>query len=219
MSQRTIELTPLRPLTVLSSGDRERLQRRARLLAWTGNAWHLIEFAIALAAGISAGSIALIGFGVDSLIEGLAGFVIIWLFTGARLHSDTAEQRAQRLIALSYVVLAAYIVVESVRDLASGHHPGASWIGIGLAAFTAPTMPLLARIKKQVGRELNSSATISEAGQNMICAYLSIALLAGLLLNARTGLWWADPAAALIIAAVALREGRESLRGKSCDCC
>jgi divalent metal cation (Fe/Co/Zn/Cd) transporter len=219
MSQRTIELTPLRPLPVLSSRDRERLQRRARLLAWTGNAWHLIEFAIALAAGISAGSIALIGFGVDSLIEGLAGFVIIWLFTGARLHSDTAEQRAQRLIALSYFVLAAYIVVESLRDLASGHHAGASWIGIGLAAFTAPTMPLLARAKKQVGRELDSSATVSEAGQNMICAYLSIALLAGLLLNALTGLWWADPAAALVIAAVALREGRESWRGESCDCC
>jgi divalent metal cation (Fe/Co/Zn/Cd) transporter len=145
--------------------------------------------------------------------------VIIWLFTGARLHSDIAEQRAQRLIALSYVVLAAYITVESLRDLASGHHAGASWIGIGLVAFTAPTMPLLARAKKQVGRELNSSATVSEAGQNMICAYLSIALLAGLLLNALAGLWWADPAAALVIAAVALREARESWRGESCDCC
>jgi divalent metal cation (Fe/Co/Zn/Cd) transporter len=219
VSQPTIELAPLRPLAVLSSHDRQRLQRRARLLAWTGNAWHLIEFAIAIGAGISAGSIALIGFGADSLIEGLAGFVIIWLFTGARLHSTTAEQRAQRLIALSYFLLAAYITAESLRDLASGHHPAASWIGIALAAVTAPTMPLLARAKKDVGHQLNSAATVSEAGQNMLCAYLSIALLVGLSLNALAGLWWADPAAALAIAAVALHEGRESWRGETCDCC
>jgi divalent metal cation (Fe/Co/Zn/Cd) transporter len=219
MSQPTIELAPLRPLAILSSRDRERLQRRARSLAWTGNAWHLIEFAIAVSAGLSAGSIALIGFGVDSLIEGLAGFVIIWLFTGARLRSATAEQRAQRLIAFSYFLLGAYVTVESIRDLGSGHHPDASWVGIGLAAFTAATMPLLARAKKQVGRELNSSATVSEAGQNMICAYLSVALLVGLSLNAVAGLWWADPAAALVIAAIALREGREGWRGEACDCC
>ena len=218
MSERTIELTPLRPITAPFE-DRERLQRRARLLAWTGNTWHLVEFAIALAAGVSAGSIALIGFGADSLIEALAGSVIIWLFTGSRLHSETAERSAQRLIALSYFILAAYVTVEALRDLASGHHPDASWIGIALAAFTAPTMPLLARAKQQIGHQLNSSATVSEAGQNMICAYLSIALLAGLLLNAVAGLWWADPAAALIIAAVALREGHESWRGESCDCC
>jgi divalent metal cation (Fe/Co/Zn/Cd) transporter len=219
VSQHTIELGPPRPLAILSSRDRHRLQRRARLLAWTGNAWHLVEFAIAIAAGISAGSIALIGFGADSLIEGLAGFVIIWLFTGARLHSNTAEQRAQRLIALSYFLIAAYVAAESLRDLINGHHPAASWIGIALAAFTAPTMPLLARAKKDVGRRLNSAATVSEAGQNMLCAYLSIALLIGLSLNAVAGLWWADPAAALVIAAIAVREGRESWRGQSCDCC
>jgi divalent metal cation (Fe/Co/Zn/Cd) transporter len=94
-----------------------------------------------------------------------------------------------------------------------------SWIGIGLAAFTAPTMPLLARAKRKVGRSLNSSATVGEAGQNMICAYLSVALLVGLLANALAGWWWADPAAALVIAAVAAKEGLESLRGESCDCC
>jgi divalent metal cation (Fe/Co/Zn/Cd) transporter len=215
----TVELTRLRPLAVLSSVDRRPLQRRARLLAWTGNAWHLVEFAVALGAGISAGSIALIGFGADSLIEGLAGFVIVWLFTGARLHSETAERRAQRLIALSYLLLAGYIVLGSLRDLLDGHHPATSWIGVGLAAFTAPAMPLLARAKKSVGRQLSSSAAVSEAGQNMICAYLSIALLIGLLLNALAGLWWADPAAALVIAAVALREARESRRGDRCDCC
>jgi len=94
-----------------------------------------------------------------------------------------------------------------------------SWIGIGLAAFTAPTMPLLARAKRRVGRKLNSSATVSEAGQNMICAYLSIALLVGLLANALAGWWWADPAAALVIAGIAAHEGRDAWRGESCDCC
>jgi divalent metal cation (Fe/Co/Zn/Cd) transporter len=200
--------------------DRDRLERRARRLAWGGNIWHLIEFAIALVAGIAAGSIALIGFGADSLIEGMAGFIIVWLFTGSRLGNERAERRAQQLVAASYFILAAYVGIESVRILIGGHHPEASWVGIGLAAFTAPTMPLLARAKQNVGRKLNSSATVSEASQNMICAYLSVGLLFGLLANALAGWWWADPAAALVIAAVAVREGRESWRGEACcDTC
>ena len=203
----------------LAGPERERLERRARLLAWGGNAWHLIEFAIAVGAGIAAGSVALIAFGADSLIEGLAGFVIVWLFTGSRLHSGTAERRAQQVIAASYFLLAGYVAVASVQDLVSGYKPGVSWVGVGLAAVTAPTMPLLARAKRDVGQKLNSSATVSEASQNMICAYLSIALLVGLLANALVGWWWADPAAALVIAAVAVKEGRDSWRGDSCDCC
>src|SRR6476620_2870040 len=129
--------TPLAPAT------RDRLERRARLLAWGGNAWHVVEFAIAVGAGIAAGSIALIGFGADSLIEALAGLVVVWLFTGRRLGSERAERRAQQLIAGSYALLVVYIVVESARTLLGDHHPAASWVGIGLAAFTAPTMPLL----------------------------------------------------------------------------
>jgi hypothetical protein len=163
--------------------------------------------------------VALIGFGADSLIEGLSGFVIIWLFTGSRLRSSTAERRAQQVIAASYFLLAVYIAIDSLRDLIGGYEPGVSWVGIGLAAVTAPTMPLLARAKRNVGRKLDSSATVSEAEQNMICAYLSIALLVGLLANALLGWWWADPAAALVIAAVAVKEGRESWAGDSCDCC
>jgi divalent metal cation (Fe/Co/Zn/Cd) transporter len=186
------------------------------MLAWGGNAWHLVEFAIAIGAGVAAGSIALIAFGADSLIEALSGFVIVWLFTGTRLHSESAERRAQQIIAASYFLLAAYVTVASVRDLAGGYQPGVSWVGVGLAAITAPTMPLLARAKRRVGGQLNSAATVSEAGQNMICAYLSIALLAGLLANALIGWWWADPVAALAIAAIALREGRESWRGDAC---
>jgi divalent metal cation (Fe/Co/Zn/Cd) transporter len=202
----------------LASPERERLERRARLLAWGGNAWHLIEFAIAIGAGVAAGSVALIAFGADSLIEALAGFVIVWLFTGSRLHSETAERRAQQAIAASYFLLATYVAIASVRDLVGGYEPGVSWVGVGLAAVTAPTMPLLARAKRNVGQKLNSSATVSEASQNMICAYLSIALLVGLLANALVGWWWADPAAALVIAAVAVKEGRDSWRGDSCDC-
>jgi divalent metal cation (Fe/Co/Zn/Cd) transporter len=190
------------------------------VLAWGGIAWHFIEFGIALGAGIAASSIALIGFGADSLIEAFAGFVVVWLFTGSRLRSETAERRAQQLIAGSFFVLATYVTVESVRDLVAGHHPAASWVGVGLAAFTAPTMPLLARAKRDVGRRLHSSATVKEGAQNMLCAYLSVALLVGLLMNAVAGWWWADPAAALVIAAVALREGRESWRCEGCcDSC
>jgi divalent metal cation (Fe/Co/Zn/Cd) transporter len=208
-----------RRLPALPEEERERLERRARLLAWAGNAWHLGEFAVALGAGVAAGSVALVGFSLDSLIEVAAAGVVIWLFKGGRGSVHAAERRAQKLVAGSYGLLVAYIGVEAVRGLLAAHHPSVSWVGIGLAAFTAPTMPLLAGAKRRVGRALGSSATLSEAGQNMICAYLSIALLVGLLLNAVAGWWWADPAAALVIAALAANEGLASWRGESCDCC
>jgi divalent metal cation (Fe/Co/Zn/Cd) transporter len=208
-----------RRLPVLPPEQRATLERRARLLAWGGNAWHLIEFAIAVGAGVAAGSIALVGFGIDSVIEALAGGVIVWLFTGGRGSSPVAERRAQQLIAASYAVLVAYIVVEATRTLLGSHHPGVSWIGIGLAAFTAASMPLLAAAKRGVGQKLGSSATVSEGQQNQICAYLSIALLVGLLANAIAGWWWADPAAAIVIAGLAAWEGLESWRGERCECC
>lgn len=211
---------PAAATTSLAAGERTLLVRRARLLAWSGNAWHLIEFAIAVGAGLAAGSIALIGFGFDSLIEAAAGGVIVWRFAAPRSSSEHAERRAQQLIAATYFLLAIYVGEESVRTLAAGSHPRASWVGIGLAAFTAPTMPLLARAKRRVGSRLNSSATVSEATQNMVCAYLSVALLAGLGTNAFLGWWWADPAAALVIGAVAFREGCETWQGESCcDVC
>jgi divalent metal cation (Fe/Co/Zn/Cd) transporter len=198
---------------------RTALERRARLLAWAGNAWHVVEFAVALGAGIAAGSVALVGFGVDSAIEVVAGGVIVWLFSGGRGASASAERRAQQLVAGSYALLVVYVAVEAARDLLEGRRPATSWVGIGLAAFTAVTMPLLARAKRDVGRRLRSSAAVSEAGQNLICGYLSIALLVGLLANALLGWWWADPLAALAIAAVAAREGVDSWRGDRCDCC
>jgi divalent metal cation (Fe/Co/Zn/Cd) transporter len=219
MAEPTIQTT-IQPL-LRRSLERERLERRARMLAWGGIAYHFVEFAIALVAGIAASSIALIGFGADSLIEALAGFVVLWLFTGARVGSHDAERRAQQLIAVSFFVLAAYVGIESIRTLAGGQHPEASWVGIGLAAFTTVTMPMLARVKRGVGHKLSSAATVKEASQTQLCAYLSIALLVGLLANAVAGWWWADPAAALFIAAVAVKEGRESWRGEGCaeGCC
>jgi divalent metal cation (Fe/Co/Zn/Cd) transporter len=191
------------------------------MFAWGGIAWHVVEFAIAIAAGVAAGSIALIGFGADSLIEALAGLVVVWLYTGDRRGSHIAERRAQILIALTFFVLAAYVGVEAVRALAtSGEHPAGSWVGIGLAAVTALTMPLLAAAKRRVGVGLHSAATVKEAGQTQLCAYLSIALLLGLGANALLGWWWADPLAALAISAVAVQEGRSSWRGEGCcDAC
>jgi divalent metal cation (Fe/Co/Zn/Cd) transporter len=198
--------------------DRFQLERRARTLAWVGNAWHLIEFAIALAAGIAASSVALVAFGVDSLIELAAGGVIIWLFSGGRGASHDAERRAQQMIAVSFYGLAIYVVIGSLHAF-SGAHPEASWVGIGLALITAPTMPILAHAKRRVGQRLGSRATQSEGRQNMLCAYLSVALLAGLAANAIFGFWWADPLAGLVIAAAAVREGREAWRGEMCDDC
>jgi divalent metal cation (Fe/Co/Zn/Cd) transporter len=203
----------LRPL------DRAALVRRARALAWLGLGWHLVEAAVAVAAGAVAGSIALVGFGVDSLIEAGAGVVVLWLMAGTRSSSHAAERRAQQLVAASFAVLAAYVGVEAVRDLVAGHHPHASWVGVGLSVVTLVTMPPLAAAKRRVGERLGSSATTSESRQTMLCAYLSAALLVGLLANAVAGLWWADPVVALGIAGVAAREARESWRGEACGCC
>ena len=199
-----------------TSVERGRLVRRARVLAWLGLGWHVVEAAVAVTAGILAGSIALVGFGADSLIESIAGIVLLWRLAPARASSTSAERRAQRLIGVSFYVLAAYIVVEAARTLAGAHHPDVSYLGIGLAAVTLVTMPPLAIAKARVGEQLSSSATKSEGRQNMVCAYLSGALLLGLGANAVAGLWWADPLTASVIAAVAVREGRLAMRGEAC---
>jgi divalent metal cation (Fe/Co/Zn/Cd) transporter len=193
------------------AADRVRLVRRARLLAWLGIGWHGIEAAIALTAGAVAGSIALVGFGADSLVESGAGLVLVW-----RLAGTGRERTAQRLIASSFYAIAAYIAVEAMHTILAGDHPDASWVGIGLACFTLVTMPPLAAAKARVGERLGSSATKSEGRQNLLCAYLSAALLVGLGANALVGWWWADPVTAFAIAAVAIREGRSAWRGDAC---
>jgi divalent metal cation (Fe/Co/Zn/Cd) transporter len=196
--------------------EQESLVRRTKQLAWLGVGWHGVEAAIAVGAGLAASSIALIGFGVDSLIESSAGFILLWRFAASRATSDDAERRAQRLIAVSFYAIAAYVGFEAVRSLLTGDRPEASWVGIGLAAVTLVTMPPLAIAKGRIAERLGSSATKSEGQQNMLCAYLSAALLVGLGANALLGLWWADPVTALVIAGVAVKEGRESWRGESC---
>jgi len=203
-----------------TSGEpRRRLARRARGLAWLGLGWHIVEAAVAIAAGVVAGSVALVGFGADSLIEAVAGIVVIWLMAESRSSSAAAERRAQQLIAATFGLLAAYIAVESLRDFVAGNHPQASWVGVALSVVTLATMPPLARAKRRVGEQLGSAATASESRQTLLCAYLSAALLAGLLANAVLGWWWADPIAALVIGGVAAREGREAWRGDACGCC
>jgi divalent metal cation (Fe/Co/Zn/Cd) transporter len=212
-------LTVRRPARrALAPEERARLERRARLLAWGANAWHLVELLVAIGAGVASGSVALVAFGVDSGIEILAGAVVLWLWSGARGRTGDAERRAQQLIAASFVALAAYVLAASLRALA-GDHPDPSWVGIALAACTAPTMPLLARAKRRVGTALGSVATAREGAQSMLCAYLSVALLVGLGMNALAGWWWADPLAGLVIAAAAVREGRAAWRGDACECC
>ncbi len=201
------------------TAERTRLVRRAKLLAWLGVGWHGVEAAVAVGAGLAAGSIALIGFGADSLIESVAGIVLLWRFAASRAASESAERRAQKLIGASFYLLAAYVAFEAFRTLLLAERPEASWVGMGLAIVTLLTMPPLAISKARVGERLGSSATKSEGEQNMLCAYLSAALLTGLGANALFGLWWADPFTALLIAGAAVKEGREAWQGNTCGCC
>jgi divalent metal cation (Fe/Co/Zn/Cd) transporter len=194
----------------------ERVACRVRLLSWLSLAWMTVEGVVAVTAGIVAGSIALIGFGLDSAIEGLASVIIIWRFTGTRVFSHVAEQRAQKLVAAQFFLLAPYVAVESARTLAGGEHPDVSWVGIGLAVASVIFMPLLGIAKQRLADQIGSVATRGEGRQNMLCAYLAGALLIGLLGNAVAGAWWLDPVVGLLIAAVAVHEGIESWRGEGC---
>jgi divalent metal cation (Fe/Co/Zn/Cd) transporter len=192
------------------------LARRARLLSWASLGYMTLEGAVALTAGIVAASPALIGFGIDSAIEGFASLVIVWRFTGARLLSEAAERRAQLLVAVQFVLLAPYVGYESLDALLGGDRPDASWVGIGLSITSLLLMPYLGRAKRRIGERLGSVALRGEGEQNLLCSYLSAALLAGLAGNAFLGLWWLDPVAGMTIAAVALKEGVETWRGEGC---
>jgi divalent metal cation (Fe/Co/Zn/Cd) transporter len=214
-----ISVPTLTPLPTAAPPRDERWLRaaaRARFLSWLSLFWMGAEGAIAITAGIAAGSIALIGFGADSAIEGFASLVIVWRFTGGRLHSAAAEDRAQKLVALQFFLLAPLVGVEALRHLLGGAHAEASTIGIVLTASSVIGMPLLGIAKQRVARELGSVATHGEGTQNLLCAYLAGAVFLGLAGNALFGWWWLDPAAALFIAAVAVREGVETWRGEGC---
>ncbi|WP_121255452.1 cation diffusion facilitator family transporter [Nocardioides ferulae] len=195
---------------------RRQLGRRAQLLAAASVSYNLIEAVIAITAGLVAGSIALVGFGLDSIVEVSSGLIILWQFRHPLPQSR--ERRALRLMALSFFALAAYVTVESVRALVSGHEPDASPVGIGLAATSLVIMPFLSWAQRRTGKSLGSSAVVADSTQTLLCTYLSAVLLAGLVLNATLGWSWADPIAGLVIAAVAVREGLEAWRGEGCAC-
>jgi len=194
--------------------------RRARILSWISLAWMGAEGAIALIAGILAGSIALVAFGLDSAVEGFASLVIVWRFTGWRLLSEDAERRAQKIVAIQFFLLAPYVAVQALFSLLTVEKAETSWLGIALVTTSLVGMPLLGIAKRRLADQLGSVATRGEGTQNLLCAYLAGAVLVGLLGNALFGLWWLDPVAALVVAAVAVREGRASWRGEGCaDCC
>ena len=174
------------------------------------------EGAIAITAGALAGSIALIGFGIDSAIEGFASLVIVWRFSGHRLLSHAAEKRAQRLVAMQFFLLAPYVAFEAFRQLATGQEPDTSILGMVLTATSLIGMPFLGIAKQRLADKLESSATHGEGAQNLLCAYLAGAVFIGLAGNAAFGWWWLDPIAALLIAGVAVKEGLETWRGEGC---
>ena len=220
MSTTPIELPIARSTQVAQQrpdpGERDRLIRRAKALSWLSLAYMTAEGAIATTAAILAGSVALLGFGLDSAIEALASVIVIWRFTGSRRLSQDAEPRAQRLVAISFFLLAPYIAQDAIRTLIAGEHPHTSWLGIGLSISSIIVMPQLATAKHRIGQHLGSGATTGEGTQNLLCAYLAAGVLTSLALNAAFGLWWADPAVALSIAALAIKEGQQTWRGDSC---
>jgi divalent metal cation (Fe/Co/Zn/Cd) transporter len=212
----TRELTVLQPAQLTPSREWHDAARKARWLSWLSLAWMGAEGVIALTAGILAGSIALVSFGLDSFIEGFASLVIVWRFTGSRLLSHAAEERAQKLVAIQFFLLAPYVAFEAIQTLWTGEQPETSWLGIALVTSSVIGMPFLGIAKRRLADKLGSVATRGEGTQNLLCAYLAGAVLVGLLGNALFGLWWLDPAAALVVAAVAVKEGRESWRGEGC---
>lgn len=190
---------------------RDHLRRRAFLLEYATIGWNLLEAIVAVWAGIMVGSIALVGFGLDSLIEVFAAGVVVWELRG---EDKDRQAKALRLIAISFFVLTAYVSVEAIRDLVIGSEAAESTVGIVLAAVSLLVMPLLAVAKRRTGRQLDSPTLLADAMETLLCSYLSAILLVGLLLNATVGWWWADPLAALGIAYLAMREGLEAWRGE-----
>jgi divalent metal cation (Fe/Co/Zn/Cd) transporter len=192
----------------------EVLTRRIRLLVATTIAYNVVEAAIALTEGTRVSSSALVGFGLDSVIEVSSAAVIAWQFSAK--DPETREKAALRFIAFSFFALAAYVAVDAVLSLLGFGEPQPSAVGIALATASLIVMPLLSLAQRRAGRELGSASAVADSKQTLLCAYLSAALLAGLVLNAVAGWSWADPVAALLIAAIAVREGQKAWRGDPC---
>jgi divalent metal cation (Fe/Co/Zn/Cd) transporter len=198
--------------------SRETDTRRGRRLEYFTLGWNLTEAVVGIGAGIIAGSMALVGFGLDSIIESFSGATLLW-----RLQSHEAgekrEQRALKLVGISFFVLAAYVAIDAAKTLVQREPPHASIVGVCLAAVSIVVMPLLARAKRRVAARLNSRALVADSRQTDLCAYLSGILFVGLILNALFGWWWADSIAAILMVPIITREGIEALRGDACDDC
>jgi divalent metal cation (Fe/Co/Zn/Cd) transporter len=190
------------------------LRRRVRMLVAATITYNVVEAVIALAAGTVAGSTALIGFGLDSVIEVASATAVAWQFAGR--DPEKRERAALRVIAVSFFALAAYVTVESALSLLQGERAEHSTVGIVLAAVSLLVMPGLSYAQRTAGRELGSASAVADSKQTLLCTYLSAVLLVGLVVNSLFGWWWADPLAALVIAVVAVREGREAWRGHHC---
>ncbi|WP_406079128.1 cation transporter [Micromonospora sp. NBC_00858] len=206
---------PLLPVTPVGPSPQRRatLARRVRLLVAATIAYNTVEAVVAITADTLASSTALIGFGLDSVIEVSSAAAVAWQFSGT--DHEKRERTALRIIAVSFFALAAYVTVESVRALLGAERADHSTIGLVLAAVSLAVMPALSALQRRTGRELGSASAVADSRQTLLCTYLSAVLL-GLAVNALFGWWWADPVAALVIAAVALKEGREAWRGDAC---
>jgi divalent metal cation (Fe/Co/Zn/Cd) transporter len=200
------------------TASRARHAQEGRRLEYFTLGWNLIEAMVAVASGIAAGSIALVGFGADSLIECLSGWILLWRL---QLHEadESRERIAVKLVGVSFIILAAYVGIEAAKTLVLREEPEVSVIGIALACASLIVMPLLARAKRRVAARLQSQSLVADSRQTDLCAYLSAILLGGLVLNALLGWWWADPIAGLVMVPIIAREGVESLRGNVCADC
>jgi divalent metal cation (Fe/Co/Zn/Cd) transporter len=204
----------------MTTAQRDRLVKRGLWLAALTITWNVIEAVVAIGAGIAAGSLALVAFGFDSIIEVLSAWVVVWQFRGELRggYDEERERRALKAIAVTFFVLAAYVVLEAGRDLLfTDGQADESTVGIVLAALSLAVMPMLAFAKRRTATDLGSPTLRADAQETFLCAWLSAALLAGLVLNATLGWWWADSLAALAIAGLAVKEGREAWEGDRCD--
>lgn len=200
---------------LLPSDERRRvLSRRIRFFVAATITYNVIEAVVALAAGTAASSSALIGFGLDSIIEVSSAAAVAWQFAGR--DPEAREKKALRFIAFSFFALAAFVTVDALRSLMGAREPDHSSVGIVLAAVSLAIMPLLSWAQRRAGRELGSRSAVADSKQTLLCSYLSGVLLVGLLLNSLFGWSWADPVAALVIAAIALKEGLEAWKGDAC---
>ena len=201
-----------------SSVERSEHLRHGRKLEYFTIGWNMVEAGIAVGAGWFAGSIALIGFGIDSLIESISGSILLWRLSSP-VHDESRERIALKLVGISFLILAAYIGFDAIQSLLAHEPPHASLVGIGLSVVSLIIMPILARAKRLSAMNLESRAMKADSRQTDLCAYLSAILLGGLALNALWGWWWADPAAALIMVPIIAREGFEGLHGEICNDC